>query len=63
MSLYGDTGEQVELGASIFVDINHNLLSAVEHFNLSTVDYGAEDSDGLTASGHLEWKDLCFYAK
>ena len=50
VSLYGDADEQVELGASIFVDINHNLVSAVEHFNLSTADYGAEESDGLTAS-------------
>ncbi|KAL8774001.1 MAG: hypothetical protein Q9194_004166 [Teloschistes cf. exilis] len=48
VGVYGDAWEQVEVGASIFVDVNYNLVSAVERFNLSTVVYDGEDLDGLT---------------
>jgi prenylcysteine oxidase / farnesylcysteine lyase len=42
---YNDTAyEPVELGASIFVEVNKNLKRAVQEFNLST--YGFEDEDG-----------------
>lgn len=36
--------EPVELGASIFVDANKNLLRAANEFNLSL--YGFDDEDG-----------------
>ncbi|KAL8645763.1 MAG: hypothetical protein Q9226_007152, partial [Calogaya cf. arnoldii] len=49
VGVYGDSGEQVELGASVFVHVNHNLVSAVERFNLSTAEYSGEDLDGLQA--------------
>ena len=48
VGVYGDSSVPVELGASIFVNVNRNLVSAVERFNLSTVNYGGEDLDGLT---------------
>ncbi|KAL8819406.1 MAG: hypothetical protein Q9191_007743 [Dirinaria sp. TL-2023a] len=48
VGVYGDSSVPVELGASIFVNVNYNLVSAVERFNLSTVNYGGEDLDGLT---------------
>ncbi|KAI0252652.1 FAD/NAD(P)-binding domain-containing protein [Lactifluus subvellereus] len=42
---YNDTTyEPVELGASIFVDVNKNMQRAVGEFNLSL--YGFEDEDG-----------------
>lgn len=42
---YNDSAyEPVELGASIFVDVNKNLMRAAREFNLSL--YGFEDEDG-----------------
>lgn len=42
---YNDTAyESVELGASIFVNVNKNLQRAAREFNLSL--YGFEDEDG-----------------
>lgn len=35
MYAYNDTSQPVELGASIFVQVNHNLVNAVNEFNLS----------------------------
>lgn len=46
--MYGDPLEPVELGASVFVKVNRNLLSAVERFNLSTIEYAGEDLGGIT---------------
>ena len=40
---YDDTREPVELGASIFVEVNKNLVSAVREFGLATK--GAEKND------------------
>ena len=48
VGVYGDPSIPVELGASIFVNVNYNLVSAVKRFNLSTLDYGGEDLDGVT---------------
>ena len=48
VGVYGDPLEPVELGASIFVNLNRNLVSAVNQFNLSTIDYGGEDLNGIT---------------
>ena len=61
VGVYGDPSEPVELGASIFVKVNYNLASAVERFNLSTVNYGGEDLDGLTNSlGIWNGKEFVF---
>ncbi|KAH7340917.1 Prenylcysteine lyase-domain-containing protein [Rhizoctonia solani] len=35
----------VELGASIYVDANKNMVRAVKEFNLSTVEYGDENEE------------------
>ncbi|KAI4722727.1 putative prenylcysteine lyase [Aureobasidium sp. EXF-10727] len=36
VGVYGDEQNPVELGASIFVEVNHNLVDAAKEFNLST---------------------------
>ncbi|MCJ1385192.1 hypothetical protein MMC17_008313 [Xylographa soralifera] len=36
VNVYGDPGEPVELGASIFVQVNRNLVSAAKEFGLVT---------------------------
>ena len=48
VGVYGDPHEPVELGASIFVKVNKNLVSALDQFNLSTIEYAGEDLDGVT---------------
>ena len=61
MDVFDDPLEPVELGASIFVEVNHNIVSAVERFNLSTVNYGGNDLDGLpTALGIWNGERLVF---
>ena len=50
IDVFDDPSEPVELGASIFVKVNHNLVSAVERFNLSTKSYRGDDLDGLTTA-------------
>ena len=47
VGVYGDKDDPVELGASIFVNVNQNLVSAAEEFNLST------ESLGTAATGPL----------
>lgn len=43
---YGDpTYAPFELGASIFVDVNKNMMRASKEFNLSLNDFGDEFSD------------------
>ena len=45
---YNDkTLEPVELGASIFVEVNRNLWRASEEFNLTRIDYAAGGNDQL----------------
>ena len=46
--MYGDPSEPVELGASIFVKVNRNLVSAVNRFNLSTIGYEGENLGGIS---------------
>lgn len=61
MNVFDEPSEPVELGASIFVKVNHNIVSAVERFNLSTVNYGGDDLDGLaTALGIWDGERLVF---
>lgn len=44
MNVYGDPSQPVELGASIFVQVNQNLVNAVADFGLKTDEM--QDSDG-----------------
>ncbi|KAH9845209.1 putative prenylcysteine lyase [Teratosphaeria destructans] len=46
VNAYNDSSQPVELGASIFVEVNKILVDAVQEFNLS--------SDGLTPGSRLE---------
>lgn len=41
---YGDPLQPVELGASIFVEVNRNLVNAVKEFNLSTSSFSSRIS-------------------
>ncbi|MCJ1226322.1 hypothetical protein MMC12_002972 [Toensbergia leucococca] len=40
INVFGDAAESVELGASIFVDVNRNLVSAAREFDLLTEKFG-----------------------
>ncbi|KAL9633709.1 MAG: hypothetical protein Q9164_004543, partial [Protoblastenia rupestris] len=43
---FDNPSEPVELGASIFVKVNHNLVNAVEEFGLSTKEKSGTDTQG-----------------
>lgn len=59
--MFGDPSEPVEVGASIFVKVNRNLVSAVKRFGLSTVGYRGDSLDGLTrALGVWDGQKLVF---
>lgn len=61
INVFDDPLESVELGASIFVEVNHNLVSAVKRFNLSTRSYRGDDLDGLTSAlGVWDGQNLVF---
>lgn len=48
MNLYDDPGQQpVELGASIFIQLNHILWGAAKEFNLPLLPLGDEDDELL----------------
>lgn len=62
VNAYESPLEPVELGASIFVKVNHNIVSAVERLGLSTQGLGAsmdeeqeEDADDLGVWDGLDW--------
>lgn len=44
--MHDDPSQPVELGASIFVQVNHNLVNAVTNFGLSVKSANARKSDG-----------------
>lgn len=46
VGIYNDDENPVELGASIFVTINRNLVNAAEEFNLSTSSFERAESNG-----------------
>ena len=48
--VYGDPKIPVELGASIFVEVNHNLVNATRAMGLTLQDYGSEELVGLSRS-------------
>ena len=61
MNVFDEPSEPVELGASIFVKVNHNIVSAVERFNLSTISFAGDDLDGLAkALGIWDGERLVF---
>ncbi|KAK9423216.1 putative Prenylcysteine oxidase [Seiridium unicorne] len=43
VDVYDDPRQPVELGASIFVDVNHILCNATEYFNLPVADPGTDE--------------------
>ncbi|CCG83985.1 protein of unknown function [Taphrina deformans PYCC 5710] len=50
-------GETIELGASIFVDVNSNLVTAAKQFNLS---YTSDDKDGTDSLGVWNGEDFVY---
>lgn len=45
VDVFGNPDEPVELGASIFVKVNKNLVSAVNEFGLDVINYGGSKID------------------
>ncbi|KAL9127931.1 MAG: hypothetical protein Q9217_003288 [Psora testacea] len=62
VNAYGDPSEPVELGASIFVEVNHNLFSAVEKFGLSTKEKRERDAQGNELPDTLGVYDGTYWA-
>lgn len=61
VNVYGDPLEPVELGASIFVQVNRNLVNAVNQFSLSTRgDNGAHPDDPPQILGIWNGKEFIF---
>lgn len=61
VNVYGDPLEPVELGASIFVQVNRNLVNAVNEFSLSTRgDNGAHPDDPPQILGIWNGKEFVF---
>ena len=61
VNVFGNLSEPVEVGASIFVKVNRNLVSAVKRFDLSTISYSGENLDGRTrAVGVWDGQKLVF---
>lgn len=61
VNVYGDPSEPVELGASIFVQVNRNLVNAVNEFSLSTRgDNGAHPDDPPQILGIWNGKEFVF---
>ena len=61
VNVYGDPLEPVELGASIFVQVNRNLVNAVNEFSLSTRgDNGAHPDDPPKILGIWNGKEFVF---
>lgn len=61
VDVYGDPTEPVELGASIFVKVNRNLVNAVDEFGLSvTSDDGAQPDDAPQVLGIWNGEEFVF---
>lgn len=61
VNVYGNPLEPVELGASIFVKVNRNLVDAVDEFGLSlTYDDGAEPDDAPQVLGIWNGEEFVF---
>ncbi|CAF9936452.1 hypothetical protein IMSHALPRED_010761 [Imshaugia aleurites] len=60
VDVYGDPAEPVELGASIFVEVNRNLVSAAREFNLATQGFKPKIKDLPNTLGVYDGKDWVF---
>ena len=62
VNVYDDPKVPVELGASIFVDVNHNLVAAARTFGLDLMQYGGDELQGLPRSlGVWDGENLVFF--
>lgn len=60
VDVYGDPTEPVELGASIFVEVNKNLVSAAKEFGLSTQGFKPNIEDLPNTLGVYDGNDWVF---
>lgn len=60
VDVYGDPLEPVELGASIFVELNKNLFSAAREFGLATQGFKPKIKDLPNTLGVYDGKDWVF---
>ena len=60
VDVYGDPTEPVELGASIFVEVNQNLVSAAKEFGLATQGFKPKIEDLPNTLGIYDGKDWVF---
>jgi len=58
--VFGNLSQPVELGASIFVSVNHNLVHAVNTLNLSTTDDDEDGDDGRQVLGIWNGKEFVY---
>ena len=60
VDVYGDPTEPVELGASIFVEVNRNLFSAAKEFGLATQGFKPKIKDLPNTLGVYDGSDWVF---
>lgn len=60
VDVYGDPTEPVELGASIFVEVNKNLVSAAREFGLATQGFKPKIKDLPNTLGVYDGRDWVF---
>ena len=60
VDVYGDPAEPVELGASIFVEVNKNLVSAAREFGLATQGFKPKIEDLPNTLGVYDGQDWVF---
>ncbi|KAI9724628.1 MAG: hypothetical protein M1828_003652 [Chrysothrix sp. TS-e1954] len=60
VNAYDDPSQPVELGASIFVEVNHNLVDAVKSFNLSTTAFGGRRQEDVEVLGIWNGREFVF---
>ena len=60
VDVYGDPTEPVELGASIFVEVNRNLFSAAKEFGLTTQGFKPKIKDLPNTLGVYDGSDWVF---
>ncbi|KAF2869145.1 prenylcysteine oxidase-like protein 1 precursor [Massariosphaeria phaeospora] len=58
VNAWSDPAQPVELGASIFVDVNRILVDAAEKFDLSTASMGAPRAEGAAELGVWDGKQF-----
>lgn len=60
VDVYGDPAEPVELGASIFVEVNENLVSAAKEFGLATQGFKPKIEELPNTLGVYDGQDWVF---